>query len=421
MRRAAALVCAALAAAAAATTTAAEDATGAGARHMVVGTSTDYPPFSASLREGFDLDIARAFAVASDRSLEVRRFRWPELLADLRLGRFDVAMSGVTVRPDRLIAGAMSVAVAETEAVAVTASTGIVSLPDLDDRYRSVMVNAGGHLEQVARHNLRQARIVAVPDNDAVLMALMDRSVDAVITDSIEAEHWKTLVPEARVLGSLSHDRKAYLLRPDRPELAAELDRWLMAGEAQGLLLDLRMKHLGAAHTRPTAVPLRALLSAMDARLSLMPVVAACKIGKDELVDPDRERAVEDAAVAAVVAEARQVGIPGPPAEAVRAFLRAQMEAAKDIQRAQLARTPGRHQLELAAKYDLGRDLRPALDRIGAQIARALVATLAARNDAGPTRALVAKTAEITLISAALTPQRYGELIAATADLVAVD
>jgi chorismate mutase len=181
------------------------------------------------------------------------------------------------------------------------------------------------------------------------------------------------------------------------------------------------MKHLGAAHTRPTAVPLRALLSAMDARLSLMPVVAACKIGKDELVDPDRERAVEDAAVAAVVAEARQVGIPGPPAEAVRAFLRAQMEAAKDIQRAQLARTPGRHQLELAAKYDLGRDLRPALDRIGAQIARALVATLAARNDAGPTRALVAKTAEITLISAALTPQRYGELIAATADLVAVD
>ena len=51
------------------------------------------------------------------RRLELVPFRWPELASRLAAGDFDVAMSGVTVRADRLLTGTMTAAVARADAV----------------------------------------------------------------------------------------------------------------------------------------------------------------------------------------------------------------------------------------------------------------------------------------------------------------
>jgi len=86
-----------------------------------VGTSGDYPPFSLRATDGryngFDIAVARAYAAARGRRLELVAFRWPELAARLAAGDFDVAMSGVTVRADRLLTGTMTAAVARADAV----------------------------------------------------------------------------------------------------------------------------------------------------------------------------------------------------------------------------------------------------------------------------------------------------------------
>jgi cyclohexadienyl dehydratase len=69
-----------------------------------IGTSGDYAPFShgdASAPDGlagFDVELVRRFAAERGARLARVRFRWPELAADLRAGRFDVALGGVTVR-----------------------------------------------------------------------------------------------------------------------------------------------------------------------------------------------------------------------------------------------------------------------------------------------------------------------------------
>ena len=76
-----------------------------------IGVSGDYPPFSFApgedpmVLQGFDLAVGRAYATDRQRELEIVRFRWPELLADLAAERFDVAMSGITIRPERSVAG----------------------------------------------------------------------------------------------------------------------------------------------------------------------------------------------------------------------------------------------------------------------------------------------------------------------------
>ena len=77
-----------------------------------VGTSGDYAPFSKD-GAGFDVDVARLFAAEQGRPLELVPFKWPELAQSLERGDFDVAMSGVTWRPDRDVHGWMSLAVGQ--------------------------------------------------------------------------------------------------------------------------------------------------------------------------------------------------------------------------------------------------------------------------------------------------------------------
>jgi cyclohexadienyl dehydratase len=81
-----------------------------------VGTSGDYAPFStwAGDRVG---DFAGAFAADERLALSWTRFRCPDLVGDLRAGRFDMAADGITVRPERSVAGRFTVPVARGGAV----------------------------------------------------------------------------------------------------------------------------------------------------------------------------------------------------------------------------------------------------------------------------------------------------------------
>lgn len=341
-----------------------------------VGTSRDYAPFSYvsdGRLEGLDLSVARAYAEERGLALEVVPFRWPKLLDDLAAGRFEVAMSGVTVGPERSMAGRFSVPVADSGAVVLVRDDGRFSrIEDLDQRGVRIAVNAGGHLEGVSRTRFRRATLLFIPDNAAVIEALLTFAVDAAVSDTLEAAHWLELDEDFVQLGPFTRDRKAYLVRADRPGLAADLDAWLLEHERDGSLQALRQRFLPEAARRPTATPLAALVAALDERLALMPgVVAAKRREVLPIEDRRRETRVLSAAVAAVADAAGRRRRTPPAEEAVRAFFQAQIDAAKQVQL-----TVGR-ELDVAqeaAAPDLDGALRPALLRIGARIAELVLA-----------------------------------------------
>lgn len=343
-----------------------------------VGTSGDYAPFSVAAPAtpgayaGFDLALARAYAEERGLALELVPFRWPELLADLRARRFDVAMSGVTVRPERSVAGRFSVPVAESGAVVLVRDDGrFDSLEALDRRGVRIAVNAGGHLARAADARFERATLVSIPDNEAVLAALQSLSVDAAVSDTFEAPLWRARDGNLVQFGPFTRDRKAYLVRDDRAALAADLDGWLLAREQDGTLGRLRREYLGAA-AGPTATPLAALVAAMDERLALMPwVVAAKRREVRPISDPARERKVIEAGLAAVRDRVARAGVEPPPEPALRAFFRAQIEAAVQVQVA-VGRAPSAP--DEASAPDLEQELRPALLRIGERMAALLLA-----------------------------------------------
>ncbi|MFK7896887.1 MAG: transporter substrate-binding domain-containing protein [Myxococcota bacterium] len=391
-----------------------------------IGISGDYAPFSvwswplpepthapsegqpttASLLPrppyGFSVDVARAYADARGAQIEWIKFRWPELQSDLEARRFDIALSGVTVRADRALHGRFSLPLTTSSAVLLLPgdseigrriAAGANARVALNRPEIRIAVNAGGHLESVTRRLFPAAKISPVAANADVLDHLQlqlhgnDRA-DAVMTDSREAPHWQKRMPSLVASSPLTQDRKAAWFAPKKnDDLVGDFDRWLLEFEADGGLAALRAK--AGLPDATTARPIEALWATLDDRLGLMTHVAESKrtLGKP-VEDQPREVRVLNAAVAGFEKEAKARGLENISPEAVRRLFRAQIEAAKTIQRNHLARPipPRPHasgEAEQGAKSDaeraeaqetLDRQIRPALIFLGDRITRLLVA-----------------------------------------------
>jgi len=351
-----------------------------------IGTSGDYAPFSEAMAaspgyRGFDIVVAEAFAKDLGYAIQWIRFTWPELSSAMRAGQFDIAVGGITVRPERSAIGQFSVPVMTSGAVllyARAAFAGVNPNSSIEDSFGffdragvRIAVNQGGHLERVTRAHFRHASIHSIANNAGVREALVDGVADAIVTDTLEAPHWRRGLAQVATFGPWTQDRKAYWIAPRRETLAWQLDVWLLAKEADGTLAQLRSAAFGDGMHALTAGPLAALLAAVDERLALMPWVAASKRhGSVAIEDGAQEQRVLDAGHRAVTAAAAQADIATPDAASVSAFYAAQIEAAKSIQRRSLtlpAQAP-------AAGTDLNDVLRPALQRIGTRMARLIVA-----------------------------------------------
>ena len=332
-------------------------------RVLRVGTSGDYAPFSLD-GQGFDLDVARALAADLGYRLEIVPFRWPELAQGVRDGAFDVAMSGVTWRPDRAVVGHM------TRAVALGGPC-LLGPPEA----RRIAVNRGGVLERWARRELADRQIVAVEANRQLPALLEAGRVDAIVTDSFEIASFRRAgLPESCVP---PRDRKVYWVAPGAPaELGPALDRWI--AEHEPALGALRARWFGEPAPWD---PVEHLADLLARRMALMPAVAAWK-GARGLALEDSAREVEVLERAAL--RARDAGL--DPA-GVRELFRVQIELAKAVQ----ARAP-----RAEPTLDLGREIRPLLGRLGDAIVAALSDAQAASSDREAVRAALALVEELT-------------------------
>jgi cyclohexadienyl dehydratase len=339
-----------------------------------VGTSGDYAPFSKD-GEGFDDEVARRFAAALGRPLELVPFRWPELAERVQRGDFDVAMSGVTWRADRDVEGWLSLAVGQG---------GPCWLGAADPA--TVGVNRGGVLEGFARARFPKARIIAVDQNESLPDLLAAKQVDAIVTDSFEIAHFRR--PGDTSVCVTQSFRKVYWVAPGEADaLGPALDAFLLAREPE--LRELRTRFFGAPQPRD---PTDDLVDLVARRLALMEWVGAWKRVHGK---PIEDLAQEARVLDAVVARARERGLdPG----AVRRLFALEIALAKRIQR-DVKRD--------VAPLDLDRELRPALARLSERqldlLARAAPAP-AESFDAGalaPLRGLLAPD-EIAALRAAL-------------------
>ena len=333
-----------------------------------VGVSGDYRPFSFCTNEitrceGFDVDVARRIAADLGITLTTVRFRWPEVLTDLNARAFDIAMSGITIRPERVLHATFTQPYVTAAAMVLVADAArFPSLAAVDQSQVRVAVNAGGHLEQVARGRLLSATISPTAKNLSLPTLVLHGQADALVTDSLEAVHFLAAYPSLSALPAFGRDRKAYMLRRSDSDIRTWLDHWLGEREADGFLASLRTQWFGTA--LPIAQhPLTSLFTLIDTRLALMPAVADYK-RRHQLPIEDTQQ--EQAVLAQVTTHARALGV---DEQAVRDVFRVQIELAKHVQQAALQNTAADNPLPLWARgRDLTSDLRPALAELNNRI-----------------------------------------------------
>jgi cyclohexadienyl dehydratase len=333
-----------------------------------VGVSGDYQPFNLCAEgvtdcRGFDVDVAQRVATDLGVRLELVRFRWPELRVDLSAGKFDVAMSGVTLRPERTLTATFTRPYTIAQAVVLVADRErFSSLTAVDQAGIRVAVNAGGHLEQVARAHFHAATVQPTAKNLSLPDLVVTKEAEALVTDSLEAPHFLAAHPTLSALPGFGRDRKVYLLRRPDTTLREWLDTWLVAREEDGFLPTLRTHWFGAA-THATPSPLAALFACLDLRLALMPAVADYKRRFNMPVTDEQQ---EQAVLKHVAALAREAKL---DEQKVQQLFRVQIELAKQVQRAFLQGQQGRLVFPAWAQgLDLTTDIRPALLELSARI-----------------------------------------------------
>ncbi len=219
-----------------------------------VGTTGDYPPFTArgadGTYSGLDIDTAQALGAALGVRVEFVGTRWADLMHDLDSGAFDVAMGGVSVtleRQKKAYFSAPYLRDGKTPIARCADKDKFATLKTIDRPDVTVIVNPGGTNEKFDRANLKMARIAVWSDNLSIFDHLEKGDADVMITDATETLYQQKL--HAGVLCAIHPDapfdfsEKAYLMPRDEA-LKAFVDQWLHIGLANGALSAIRAKWL---------------------------------------------------------------------------------------------------------------------------------------------------------------------------------
>jgi cyclohexadienyl dehydratase len=218
-----------------------------------VGMTGDYLPFTyfdkaASKFRGFDVDMAEALGNALGVKVEYVQTAWPRLMQDFDADKFDIAMGGISITPDRQQHGIFSTPVMRDgkTPIARCADKGKYdTIAEIDKPGTRVIVNPGGTNERFARANIKNAEIKTYNDNVTIFEEIAKGNADLMMTDSSEVRYQQKLHPG--VLCAVHPEKpfdvaeKAYWLQRDAA-LAAFVDRWL-----QNVRDDGRFKQIYAA------------------------------------------------------------------------------------------------------------------------------------------------------------------------------
>ena len=161
---------------------------------LVVGTSGDYPPFSAKSKSGklmgFDVELAGMIADSMDVKVKVVQIPFSDLLASLETGKVDMVVSAMTITPKRNLKFAfVGPYFVSGQALLTTRETAIKAsaIKDINKADFNIAVPAGTTSELIAKKYLTNAKLTVTKNMDEAATMLLAGKVKAVLTDNATA------------------------------------------------------------------------------------------------------------------------------------------------------------------------------------------------------------------------------------------
>jgi len=203
-----------------------------------VGTTGDFVPFSYhnkpknKLYAGVDIELAKDLAKSLNAELQLVPTTWKTLLPDLQAGKFDIAMSGITITLARQQKALFSIPLLANGKAAITRDEHVdqyQTLQNINQPEVKVIVNPGGTNEIFANTHLPNATIIVNEDNLSIFEKIIDGTADVMVTDAIETLVQEQIHPELEAVNPeepFNFFEMAYLLPVDHT-FKAYVDQWL--------------------------------------------------------------------------------------------------------------------------------------------------------------------------------------------------
>lgn len=219
---------------------------------LKVGTTFDYPPFSAGSPESpKGIDIQLALGIAQYLGVEVQwvQTSWPNLMQDFSAGEFDLALSGISITAERAEMATFSRPYhvgGKTPVGRCQDKRRYASFEAINEPSTRVIVNPGGTNEKFARSRLQQAQVRIFNDNRLIFDEISEGRADVMFTDEIEVDLQTAKNPLLCAL--LAGQRLTYqekgILMPKDPHLVETVDHWLAEQIAANRVQSLKAQYL---------------------------------------------------------------------------------------------------------------------------------------------------------------------------------
>lgn len=209
-----------------------------------VGTTGDFLPFSYQSEgkdsyQGIDIELAKDLAKSLDAEVQFVKTTWSNLLSDLAADKFDIGMSGITIKLLRQREVLFSIPLLSSGKAAITRDENVEkyqSLATINQPGVRVIVNPGGTNEAFARANFPKSKIIENEDNLTIFQKIVDGEADLMVTDAIETLVQEQIHPELEAVNPeqpFNFFEMGYLLPRDHT-FKAYIDQWLNLRQKDG-------------------------------------------------------------------------------------------------------------------------------------------------------------------------------------------
>ncbi len=174
-----------------------EKKTGGDSKNVLrVATEPTFAPFEFQGKdskelEGFDMDLIRALGKEMNKKVEIANMGFDALIPALNAGNVDVAISGMSITPDRAKVISFTEPYYQSGLIIVVNkdNNGVKSIKDLAQKKIAVQIGTTG-AETASK--VPGAKVTTFNTNSEVFLELKNKGVDAVIIDKPVAAYYLT-------------------------------------------------------------------------------------------------------------------------------------------------------------------------------------------------------------------------------------
>ncbi|WP_349371818.1 ABC transporter substrate-binding protein [Salinarimonas sp.] len=224
----------------------------AAAQTLQVGAYPANPPWEVKNErgefEGFEVDLVHAIAEKMGREVEIQDLGFQALFAATSSGRIDLAISTITITPERLESQAFTQGYYDSDmALATAEGSEVDSLEDMQGKIAGALATSTG--EKWARENQEKygfSEIKTYNTQQDLLLDTRNGRVDGAISDIAGLQFTFQKMPGLEIAQRIETGDQYGIMMPKTSPLLEEVNAAISELKEEGYLAELHEKWLGA-------------------------------------------------------------------------------------------------------------------------------------------------------------------------------